>query len=238
MERGILGLAPLLQQLDRARALLLEAQPTRLLTIGGDCGVEVAPISYLNQRYDGSITVLWFDAHGDLNTPDSSPSGHFHGMPLRILCGEGEPEFLSRCFSTLRPEQVLLVGGRDFDAAETQFIDRHTLKCIAPAELVAEARNSEASNSLEWERQQRHAQRVYIHLDLDVLDPDAFPYVSYNVPAGLSVELLVQILQTIAQRYAVVGMSVTEYIPEGEAGLEPIQQLLEAGFQWERSRWR
>ena len=90
IQNGILGYASILRQLDYARSLLLEENPSRILTVGGDCGVEVAPISFLNHRYDQSITVIWLDAHGDLNTPMLSPSGHFHGMPLRVLMGDGD----------------------------------------------------------------------------------------------------------------------------------------------------
>ncbi|MGH3734382.1 MAG: arginase family protein [Micromonosporaceae bacterium] len=60
-----------------------------VITLGGDCGVELAPISAARTRYGDQLTVLWLDAHPDLNTPQSSPSGAFHGMVLRTLLGQG-----------------------------------------------------------------------------------------------------------------------------------------------------
>ena len=58
--------------------------------IGGTCGAEIAPVAYLNNHYESDLAILWFDAHGDLNTPKTSLSGHFHGMVLRTLLGEGQ----------------------------------------------------------------------------------------------------------------------------------------------------
>jgi arginase len=63
----------------------------------------MAPISYLNKLYGGDLAVVWFDAHGDLNSPATSVSQNFHGMPLRCLLGDGEETLKSACFSLLRP---------------------------------------------------------------------------------------------------------------------------------------
>ncbi|NUS03623.1 MAG: arginase family protein, partial [Nonomuraea sp.] len=60
-----------------------------VVTAGGDCGVELEPVAAARRRFGERLVVVWFDAHGDLNTPDSSPSGAFHGMVLRALTGEG-----------------------------------------------------------------------------------------------------------------------------------------------------
>ena len=89
VENGILGLSPSLSLLDQAQSLLNTANPRRIFTAGGTCACELAPIAYLNQKYGGDLAVFWFDAHGDLNTPESSPSGRLHGMPLRTLLGKG-----------------------------------------------------------------------------------------------------------------------------------------------------
>src|SRR5215472_11826338 len=79
---GVLGLASIAPRFAATLKEIQQRQPNRIFMIGGTCGVEVAPVSYLNMKYQGDLAVIWFDAHGDLNTPDSSPSGHFHGMAL------------------------------------------------------------------------------------------------------------------------------------------------------------
>ena len=104
-EKNIIGYSPIRAQLKGAVSLLKQRKPQKIFLIGGDCGTELAPVSYLNRELEGDLFVIWFDAHGDLNTPESSPSKAFHGMPLRSLLGEGEKTILDLCFSCLTPSQ-------------------------------------------------------------------------------------------------------------------------------------
>ena len=91
-DSGVQHLDAIIRQSTDAKALLDElAKPSRVFTVGGDCGVEVQPVSHASACYPG-LAVVWFDAHADLNCPSSSPSGHFHGMPVRTLLGEGPPD--------------------------------------------------------------------------------------------------------------------------------------------------
>ncbi|PKL03196.1 MAG: arginase, partial [Spirochaetae bacterium HGW-Spirochaetae-9] len=109
-EEGIWYEYEIAEHLKSALASLEASKPQRILTIGGDCASDIASISYLNRLYDGDLTVLWLDAHADLNTPESSPSNKFHGMPLRLLLGEGAPGLLEMLPSTLEPGQVVFTG--------------------------------------------------------------------------------------------------------------------------------
>lgn len=76
----------------RTRAALSRAKGRLVVTVGGDCGVELEPVAAAVRRHGDRLAVVWFDAHGDLNTPRSSPSGAFHGMVLRTLLGDGPPD--------------------------------------------------------------------------------------------------------------------------------------------------
>ncbi len=105
VSRDILGYEPIVSQLDRAKRTIQERNPKSVMVIGGDCGVELAPVSFMNHLHRGNLALVWLDAHADLNTPGSSPSKHFHGMPLRTLCGEGEQTILDHCFSFLSPNR-------------------------------------------------------------------------------------------------------------------------------------
>ncbi|MCZ0970589.1 arginase family protein [Streptomyces albulus] len=80
--------------LRATRQALAEWGPGPLRTVGGDCGVELAPVSHAVARHGADLAVVWFDAHADLNTPASSPSGGFHGMVLRTLLGQGPAALL------------------------------------------------------------------------------------------------------------------------------------------------
>src|SRR5690349_8613528 len=72
---GVLGLDSVAPRFRATLAALRAHAPERIVTVGGTCGVEAAPVAYLNERYDGDLAVVWFDAHGDLNSPATSPSG-------------------------------------------------------------------------------------------------------------------------------------------------------------------
>ena len=83
---GVNGWTAILEQFHSARAILTEKQPRTILTAGGDCACDVAVIDYLHGKYP-DLTVIWIDAHLDANTPATSPSGSFHGMPVATLMG-------------------------------------------------------------------------------------------------------------------------------------------------------
>jgi arginase len=93
LEDGIVAKSALLQQARSARSAIEKHAPDRILTIGGDCLVDLAPIAYLNKRYGGDVGVLWIDAHPDIQT--LKDTGHAHAQVLGMLLGEGEATAIS-----------------------------------------------------------------------------------------------------------------------------------------------
>lgn len=91
LENGIVARGVLLEQLGHAQMLIEKHQPDRMVVLGGDCLVDLAPFAYLNERYDGDLAVLWVDAHPDIITPKDFQ--HAHAMVLGNLLGEGDPDF-------------------------------------------------------------------------------------------------------------------------------------------------
>lgn len=75
--------------MEAFRSILSILDLDKIATLDGDCGVDMIPISYLNKKYKGGLGILWIYAHADIHTLESSPSQNFHGMPIRILMGEG-----------------------------------------------------------------------------------------------------------------------------------------------------
>lgn len=220
-ERGIEGRSELLSQLVRARELLEAEQPGRLLAVGGDCGIEVPVIAYLNARSEGRLTVLWLDAHPDLNTPESSPSGHFHGMPLRVLLGEGDPAFTALVDRPLRPEQVVLAGTRSFDPPERELAERRGLRLFAPEGLAGQV--PQVVRSI----REVGTGGVYVHLDLDVTDPREFPSVACPTPDGVPVSTVFHLLDALAGEVDIVGAGVTEASFDGPSVPSEIRPLLD-----------
>lgn len=199
--------ALLAKVLEAQAAELSSLRPSQVWTAGGDCSIDLACMSYLQARYSGRLCVAYIDAHADLNAEHETTSGHFHGMSLRAALGDA-PAGLRPPFSELRAEQLLLAGARDLDAAEEEFIKSQDIACINIAALKAEP--CRASQALAG----THADSVlHVHLDLDVLDPAAFPHVNVPTPGGLQLEELLQVLRSLAQAYdgRLCGATVTEF---------------------------
>lgn len=204
-EHGIFGYSDILKQTEYVCGLLKREQPDTLFMVGGGCDVSAPAVSYLNSRLDGRLTVLWLDAHGDLNTPESSPSGLFHGMPLRLLLGEGDDKLLKLLDAPLAPSQIMLAGTRDLDEPEQEYIAESRIDMLTPDAL----RDPQTIVNAFREKGNSH---IYVHIDLDVLEPSAFAYVPLPVAGGLDPDVLVLLLQSLSDAFEIAGLSVVEYM--------------------------
>jgi arginase len=176
--------------------------PERVFTVGGTCGAEAAPIAYLAGRHK-ALGAVWFDAHGDLNTPESSPSGHFHGMVLRTLLGEGPREIADRVASPLDPANVVVAGARDLDAAERDFIESAGVGLVEgwPQDAAARIIDSLCAAGV---------RELYVHIDVDVFDPAAYGDALFSVPDGPSMGSVAAVVREVVARFDLVGVGVVE----------------------------
>src|SRR3990170_7866704 len=189
---------PILEQTSLFRQILADSKLNKVSTIGGDCGIEIVPISYLNKIYQKDICIVWIDAHADLNTPESSPSKAFHGMPLRTLLGEGNEEFIGLMFSKLKPEQICFVGLRDLDEPESKYIMQHNITTVTDCQFEY------VQNKI------KNFKNVYIHLDLDVLDKSEYEFSMFPTNKGSSVSDVAELIRKIKTNCNVVGFCITE----------------------------
>lgn len=174
----------------------LETGDGTALVVGGDCGIAVPAIAHA-ARHVPALTVVWFDAHPDLHTADSSPSGAFSGMALRAALGDGP---LSADPAATR---VILAGARSFDDAEVDAADTlgiQRLSCDDLADPLALAAVVGADP-------------VYIHVDLDVLDPAVMSGVTDAVPFGLDVATLTASIDAVRAHALLVGASISGFAP-------------------------
>jgi arginase len=213
------GKADLLEHLRSLRSMLEVAQPEKLFVLGGDCGVSLLPITYLNAQAEKSgekMAVIWLDAHADLNTPASSPSKHFHGMILRSALGEGDADMLGLAFKPITPEQVVLIGARDLDAPESEFVASKKIKRFS---------SEDALGVLEYLRAGDFSS-VYTHLDFDAFDPSEIDFTRFPTPGGLSIQTMVNLLERLRE-FNVVGCALTECGPRDEAHWQSDHHKLE-----------
>jgi len=180
-------------------AALAERLPVRPLVAGGCCCAHVGAVRGLAAR-GGRLAVVWLDAHGDLNTPDTSPSGNEWGMPLRMLLDD----------AVVAPEDVALVGARNLDPPEYDYIAAMGI-----------------DDSLE--RALAGVDRAYVALDLDVLDPLAAEMFMPEANGPRAGELET-ILRDVAARTSLAGLGVTGMLPKAENVPIVVRLLAAAGF--------
>lgn len=205
IKKGIFGYAQILAQMKAARKVIDLKRPERIFTIGGGCDAGILPLSYLSKLMKEKLTIIWFDAHGDLNSPQSSPSGYFYGMPVRALLGESDPAILELLYTELDNDQLILCGLRDLDEAESAYIASRNLTVCRAEEMSA---NPEMLLDLIKDRGNDH---IYIHLDFDVLNPEEFPYVPLPVPGGLSIQSLMKLITGLRESFILTGLGLFEY---------------------------
>ncbi|MCU1525608.1 MAG: arginase family protein, partial [Microbacteriaceae bacterium] len=147
-----------------------------------------------------------FDAHPDLNTPESSPSDAFTGMVLRTQFGEGTPTLVPQ--KPLAPSRTILAGIRDVDDGENDYLDSSAVRVIdvedVGAESIVEALTASGATS------------VYIHIDLDVLDPSEFDGVGDPMPFGLSLAMLIEVITAAKATLPLVGAGIAGFAPASQ----------------------
>jgi arginase len=160
-----------------------------------DCSISVTTLPAA-LRHRPEAKVLWLDAHGDYNTPDTTGSGYLGGMCLAGACGEWD----AGLGETIAPERVVLAGVRDLDAGERELLERSAATVIGASTvetLVA------VKNALD-------GAPAFVHLDLDVLDPEEFP-AAVPAPGGLSSDKLYDLMEAVAEDSELVGLEITAF---------------------------
>jgi arginase len=146
------------------------------------------------QRAGEDPAVIWFDAHGDLHTPESSTSGYPGGMVLRQLLGDGDRTVIDRLgLQPVREDDVVLVDARDLDPPEAEFLASSAVRHVRVDEIA----------QLELPRPP-----YYVHVDLDILDPADVPGARFPVPGGPSAEELVAALRVLLATHEVSGVGL------------------------------
>lgn len=195
-----------LSALLRTRELVTEQMngaTDPVVIIGGDCSVTVFALSALDVD---DVAVLWCDAHADLNVPATSPSGAFAGMALRAVLGEGEPQL------ALAPgvpaERVVLLGARSVDDAERPVLE--ALSRLTPDDLTD-------PDAVAAAVRRTGASRVWVHIDVDVLDPAEFEGVSEAVPFGVTASALSAALRRLREEVPLAGATIAGFAPRSPA---------------------
>lgn len=180
------------------------------LFLGGDHSISVGTIGGVT--HDQPAGVLWIDAHGDFNTPETSPSGNIHGMPLAALSGRGAKELveLGRPGPTLPAEDVVMIGTRDLDALERDALSKSGIKVYTMSEIDDRGIADVAREAL---GRLKHRDRLHISLDMDVMDPREAPGVGTPVTGGITYREAHLLMEIIAKDGRFRSADVVEVNP-------------------------
>ena len=181
------------------------------IVLGGDHSVALGTVGGM-ASVRGAGAALWFDAHGDLNTPDTTPSGNVHGMPLAAAIGLASQMFESDAWPlpALDPERVVLIGTRSLDPGERDVVRRHGLGVYTMTELDRRGVEPCVREALE---RVAGAPFVHVSLDMDAVDPDAAPGVGTPVRGGLSYREAHLALELVAEAGVLDSLEIVEVNP-------------------------
>jgi arginase len=198
-----------------ARALRAGRTP---IVLGGDHSIALGTLGGLASVY-GPGGVLWLDAHGDLNTPETSPSGNVHGMPLAAALGRDPEAFASDAWPlpALEPEQVVLLGVRSLDEGERAFVRESGIGVYTMSELDRHGVEPAVREALE---RLEGAPFVHVSLDMDVVDPETTPGVGTPVRGGLSYREAHLALELVAESGLMTSFEIVEVNPILDRGNE------------------
>jgi arginase len=178
--------------------------------LGGDHSIAVGSVGGVT--HDEAKGVLWIDAHGDCNTPETSPSGNLHGMPLAALLGLGDPRLvdLGRPGAKLEPRDVVLIAVRDLDRGERELMKSLQLSVFTMREIDEQGIAEVARQAL---ARLAHRERLHVSLDMDALDPTEAPGVGTPVDGGLTYREAHLLMEILAEEANVASIDVVEVNP-------------------------
>ena len=206
-------LEPIKQACERVARLVAGAVEEGLqpLVLGGDHSVAIGTLGGLAQAF-GPGGVLWIDAHGDLNRPDTSPTGNVHGMPLAVALGLAGPEFESDDWTlpSVAADRVALVGVRSLDPAEAELLDGLDVRVYTMSDIDRLGLEPVIREAL------AHVDGpgfVHVSLDMDALEPDIAPGVGTPVRGGLSYREAHLAMELVAESGLSGSLEVVEVNP-------------------------
>lgn len=191
------------------RAADTATSAARLLVMGGDCTTHAGSLAGIRRARPGlRVGLAWFDAHGDFNTPDTTPSGNVWGMPFAMICGRGDADLVAACDGpTVRQEDAALLGGQVLDETESRMLTASPVAHFGAGMLGTDA--GQAALAAWAGIVAGRIDAFYVAFDLDALDAAGGWALTMPEPDGMSLETAVAAVRAIAAAGPVVGFGAT-----------------------------
>ncbi len=217
-----------------ARSLADADDGAALMILGGDCTANAGALAGLRRsRPDETLAIAWFDAHGDFNTPDTTPSGNVWGMPFAMLLGRGDPDLVAAANGpTVADEDAALLGGQVLDETESRMLAASKVAHFGAGMLSTNAGIAALAGWAATVALRAHG--IYIAIDHDVLDGAQGWAVQMPEANGLSLETATRAVRTLAAAIPVVGFGATGLNfsgpGDGASTVEAVAALAEAAL--------
>jgi arginase len=219
VREGVEAKQAIVDQLAGALEVIRHHDPARIVTLGGDCAVSVAPFSALALRYGSDLAVAWIDSHPDVGTPTSEYAG-FHAMALATLTGHGSPDVQRLLPAIVSHDRVALVGLHSWSSDDIPNVAAWAIHAFSPDDLRETTRPL-----LDWLAATGCA-RVAIHFDVDAIDSNEILLGLGAEPDGLTSAQARRIVADVEGAADVVGLTIAEFFPRQ---VMHVQQLV-SGF--------
>jgi arginase len=193
------------------RVAMARKQGSLCVVASGNCDAAVGTLAGLDPAKTG---VLWFDAHGEFHTPETTTSGFLDGMGLAILTGHCWRRMAEAVpgFRRLSPKNVLLAGASDVDPEEQQLLDASGVQQIPAAQIHEHGARALIAPAMA--AMSRHIEQMYVHFDLDVLDPTVARWNRWAQSRGLTLEQMEDALNVLAGGPPIVAVGFASHEPE------------------------
>ena len=180
------------------------------LFLGGDHSLSIGTIGGVTSHEPAGV--IWVDAHGDSNSPATSPSGNIHGMPVATLLGDGYPELVNigRPGAKLSGKDIVMIGIRDLDGAEREWLKQSGVKVYTMRDLDERGMGIVTREALDFLSGHK---RIHISVDMDALDPNIAPGVGTPSSGGLSCREAQLLMEIIADTGKLASADIVEINP-------------------------
>ena len=185
------------------------------LVLGGDHALAAGSIAGTSKYFNGDIAVIWIDAHGDMNTFETSPTGNVHGMPLAASFGVGDPCLTDIYFKgvKVKKENVFIIGARDLDSGEIDLINKLDLK-VWTMDKIKEIGIGNVCIELYECLEERGIKNIHLSFDIDSIDPLLMKGTGTPVPNGITMDEAKVLLNRIFETRLVRVMDFVELNPQ------------------------
>jgi len=210
----------------------------KMLVLGGDHALSIGTISGASVACDGDIGLVWIDAHGDINTPETSISGNVHGMPVSAVMGLGHHKLTEvlQPGVKVKKENIIHIGSKDLDQAEVDIMRSQQIEVFTIMDIIRHGLNPTMESLSALQKRVRY---IWVSMDVDVIDSQYAPATPMATPDGLTRREIINLTKFIGRTNTVIGFDVVEVAPKldvdnktGKLVIELAANLLGGEYNW------